>query len=445
MSDGPPENGSPYLWLVGVALAMTGSICSTLGVNIQKYTFKKNEALSAGEQRPYYKQPLWVLGLILVVVGSLGDFSALGFAAQSIVAPVGSSTLVANLVFAIIWLKESINRNDIAGTALILTGSIIAVVFGNHEELLYTLDEILALYKGGLFIAYSVVVVAFIGAMAIIVARCETLLSTIKTKQQQLDNRDRIMPPERVGALCQEMVHLDAEYAKVAKVHPFSLCSLSGTLGAQSILFAKCMSLLLRRTFEGDNQFVYGLTYVFILACGCTIFGQLHFLAMALQRFDALYVVPVFQCAFIGVSTLGGVCFFQEIQSFGVAQSILFPSGLLMTLAGVYLLSQRKMSGQMAYRQPEGRGISLAQQISNRAGSVAFRRSYFHTRKSAEEFNDDMEAVQTITPLIMPALKLRRSLTRDDFGDVMKEVSWCELSSVAGKSMSDHEISAVVN
>lgn len=38
----------------------------------------------------YSRQPLWVLGMALVVFGSFFDFAALAFAAQSIIAPLGS-------------------------------------------------------------------------------------------------------------------------------------------------------------------------------------------------------------------------------------------------------------------------------------------------------------------------------------------------------------------
>ena len=43
----------------------------------------------------------------MVVVGSLGDFAALGFAPQTLVTPVGGFTMVANVVFARFFLKEA--------------------------------------------------------------------------------------------------------------------------------------------------------------------------------------------------------------------------------------------------------------------------------------------------------------------------------------------------
>lgn len=102
---------------------------------------------------------------------------------------------------------------------------------------------------------------------------------------------------------------------------------------------------------QGDMQMGYWEFYVFLTAMFCTIFAQLHFLvrsrvpgvaqmpvhaepthqpvtliwprcvqALALSMFDALYVVPVFQCFFIGVSTLGGATYFQEFNNFSVSR-----------------------------------------------------------------------------------------------------------------------------
>jgi dihydrodipicolinate synthase/N-acetylneuraminate lyase len=42
-------------------------------------------------------------GLGLVIFGSLGDFAALSMVAQSIVAPLASTTLVTNVIFAHFW------------------------------------------------------------------------------------------------------------------------------------------------------------------------------------------------------------------------------------------------------------------------------------------------------------------------------------------------------
>ena len=67
----------------------------------------------------------------MVIVGALCDFGALSFAPQSVIMPVGSFTLVANVMFAHFWLGEALGNMDIMGTVLIVVGAtLIAVAYG---------------------------------------------------------------------------------------------------------------------------------------------------------------------------------------------------------------------------------------------------------------------------------------------------------------------------
>lgn len=94
----------------GAALAVVASVVSNLGVNVQKYSHAQEaRVLPASARRPYVRRPLWWLGLALVVLGSLGDFTAFGFATQSLVAALGGgATLVANVFTAYFLNKEAL-------------------------------------------------------------------------------------------------------------------------------------------------------------------------------------------------------------------------------------------------------------------------------------------------------------------------------------------------
>ena len=66
----------------------------------------------------------------------------------------------------------------------------------------------------------------------------------------------------------------------------------------------------------------------------------------ALQLFDALIVVPMFQVTFTVLSILTGAFYFQEIYTFTALQAGLFPLGVLITIVGTYVLSLRDMETQ---------------------------------------------------------------------------------------------------
>lgn len=272
-ADGRGEGGS--LWWLGVLLSVVSSILSNLGVNTQKLSLMREAAKPAAQGRPYAKQPLWELGLLLVIVGSLGDFAALGFAAQSLVTPVGAVTMVANLFFASLWLGEHLSASDVGATSLILVGAVLAAAFADKSEQCYTLDELVGLYGRPPFLVYAAGVVLVSLFFYFLSRRCEML-----KEKHGADSR---------------------EYCRYKKIHPFCYALLSGMLGAQSVLFAKSTAELFEESVSGEFQFHKPVSWAILAAMLCCIFSQLHWMAKGLQHFDALYIVPVFQCFFITV------------------------------------------------------------------------------------------------------------------------------------------------
>ncbi len=75
-------------------------------------------------------------------------------------------------------------------------------------------------------------------------------------------------------------------YTRLIKYHRFCYAALSGTIGAQSVLFAKCTAELVVNTVMGQGfLFSYYQTWM-VLICMCsTIFLQLKWLNQGLQRY----------------------------------------------------------------------------------------------------------------------------------------------------------------
>lgn len=332
-----------YLWAVGAGLGLIGSVFSNLGVNVQKYSFMKNALLPPEKRKSYWRNGGWWIGLALVILGALGDFIALGIAAQSIVAPIGAMTLVANIVFAHYWLKEQLPRKDLFATASIITGSIVCAVTGDHTETTYSLEELLSFYGQAGFIVYAIFVVSFVCGLYALSKKIEPIKRNLNVAIRAYDQAKASGSSSCLIALDEDILAAEASYIKWEKIHPFTYCAISGAFGGQNILFGKMVAELLARTFSGDNQMKFFLTYVFVICMLTSIFFQLHFLAKALSSFDALYCVPVFQCFFIVFSTLAGAAYFSEFSRFNVTQSIIFPIGMILTLGGVYILSSRQM------------------------------------------------------------------------------------------------------
>lgn len=138
-----------------------------MGINLQKKALKQNE-LSANEHEqdplPVYRLPLWIVGFVLIVAGSILDFVAFGLAPQSLLAPLAALTLVWNMVTYLCYLtvfflilptqmlapcfnKEKLEFKDIVATLVIFAGATLAVVFASHTTPSYTLTMLLTLYE----------------------------------------------------------------------------------------------------------------------------------------------------------------------------------------------------------------------------------------------------------------------------------------------------------
>lgn len=111
---------------IGALIAVLASVVSNVGVNVQKQAHVVLSTRPADERVPYTRMPLWWMGMACVVGGSLGDFAALAFATQALVASLGgATTLATNLVIARFWHKEELIRQDVFGVAGIIAGAII--------------------------------------------------------------------------------------------------------------------------------------------------------------------------------------------------------------------------------------------------------------------------------------------------------------------------------
>lgn len=357
-------------WVIGAILAGCGSISSNLGVNIQKYSFVKNSQLDRLQQRKYIRQPLWLLGLILVSFGSLGDFIALSMAAQSIVAPIGSVTLVTNVLFAHFGLHEKLRIHDIIGTCMIICGSILSVAFGDHNSKQYTASDLNSLFFGTLFIVYVLLITLLLCILHTFISRINPMRSKLNDTIRRWESC-RYTELQTAAQLDIQIHNLEQQYSRFERLHPFSLCATAGLYGSLAVLFGKMVAELLGSTFSGVNQMNEPVTYIYALLMLVFVITQLHYMATALNSFDAMYCVPVFQCFFISGSTLGGACFFNEFAAFGLIQAIFFPIGLTCTLTGVVILSSRQM--QLKRSQLSS---SDTAQISNKSVSNKHKRKH---------------------------------------------------------------------
>jgi hypothetical protein len=281
-----------------------------------------------------------------------------------VVAPLGSVTLIANVLFAPLLLGEKINRlgkigwtffnrnsfaSEISSVCIIIIGSIISVWFASHDDKYYQLDEFFGLYLKPAFLIFALVIIVTIVVMAFALRyynrlRLEALSSKANINQTLSLLEEGFVPPHCMiyCSISTDHGHIDTDnssqqsqamqlYQDLAiKMHRFLYPALSGIIGAQNVLFAKypfwnafsrkqiidrwfvrCTAELLYGTVaSGKMLFTHAPIYFVVLCLLTTIFFQIKYLNDGLRLFEASYVVPVFQTFWCIGSVASGLIFF---------------------------------------------------------------------------------------------------------------------------------------
>ena len=318
-------------WAIAVSLAAFAALLNNVGVNLQKLAWIKKLAASfsaqlyrtvrgrppgharAPDSRARAPPKYWLLGMLLIALASAFDFAALAFGPQSVIAPLGSLTIVANAFVAPAMLGERLHAGVLLASVVIVAGCTTAVAAASHSNVICDIDSLFALYWTRHFIVYALTLLALVAGLLSLVRRAEAL----------------------------EAAHgFDSDaYQALFKYHRISYPALSGVFGSQSVLFARTVSeMMVGSARGGRNMLLYPGTFAVAGALASCVVLQVYFLNLGLSRFESLYVVPMFTSTWIVGTALGGGVFYGEFADFSLAQAVLFPAGVGLCLAGLFLL-----------------------------------------------------------------------------------------------------------
>lgn len=276
--------------------SLTLSLGAAVGVNVQKLSMNREE-----NGRKPFMQPLWLIGMAVIVVDAIGDFVFIGMAPQSMLAPLGSLSLGWNVILAPFFHREErVTRTTVLATAVIYVGSIISVLYAASSNPSYNLARIKELAGNPYFMNYLVFIFLVQGIL--------------------------IVHGKRKGF---KMLHFTA---------------LAGTLGGETLIFAKTSSELVKNAIlKGEfDDLRNPISILAVIMTIVTALTQLHVLNTGLAKFEALIVVPVYQTFLNAFAITGGLIFFQEYRAMSRKDLTMYSIGLVITLVGVKMLVQQR-------------------------------------------------------------------------------------------------------
>ncbi|PSS18262.1 Magnesium transporter like [Actinidia chinensis var. chinensis] len=313
-------------WVIGAFINLFGSIAINFGTNLLKLGHDERERHSIlgsdgtnGKivMRPIIYFQTWRVGILFFTLGNCLNFVSFGYAAQSLLAALGSIQFVSNIAFAYFVLNKTVTVKVLVATAFIVLGNIFLVSFGNHQSPVYTPEQLAEKYSNITFLLYCLILVLVVALHHYMYRRGEMLL--------EVPGHD-LKPYWRM-------------------LLPFSYAIVSGAVGSCSVLFAKSLSNLLRLSMSSSYQLHSWFTYSMLLLFLSTAGFWMARLNEGLSLYDAILIVPMLQIAWTFFSICTGFVYFQEYQVFGALRTTMFILGMVSVFIGISLLAPDDAKG----------------------------------------------------------------------------------------------------
>ncbi|KAF3435337.1 hypothetical protein FNV43_RR22424 [Rhamnella rubrinervis] len=313
-------------WVIGAFINLFGSIAINFGTNLLKLGHNERERHSLLENdgtngklplKPIIYFQTWRVGIVFFLLGNCLNFISFGYAAQSILAALGSVQFVSNIAFAYFVLNKRVTVKVMVATTFIVLGNFFLVAFGNHQSPVFTPEQLAEKYSNLIFILYCLSLVLIVAIHHSIYRRGEFIIS---------------VPGQDLRPYWHMLL-------------PFSYAIVSGAVGSCSVLFAKSLSNLLRLAMSSDYQLHSWFTYSMLLLFLSTAGFWMARLNEGLALFDAILIVPMFQIAWTFFSICTGFIYFQEYEVFDALRTTMFILGMMSVFIGISLLAPDDSKG----------------------------------------------------------------------------------------------------
>ncbi|KAG8643852.1 hypothetical protein MANES_11G073500v8 [Manihot esculenta] len=299
-------------WIIGAFINLLGSIAINFGTNLLKLGHTERERHSTldidGRSGKSHLKPIiyfqtWRVGILFFFLGNCLNFISFGYAAQSLLAALGSVQFVSNIAFACFVLNKMVTVKVLVATAFIVLGNVFLVAFGSHQSPVYTPEQLTEKYSNMTFLFYCMILIVVVALHHYIYRSYWQMLL------------------------------------------PFSYAVVSGAVGSSSVLFAKSLSNLLRLAMYDGYQLHSWFTYSMLLLFLSTAGFWMTRLNEGLSLFDAILIVPMFQIVWTFFSICTGFVYFQEYQVFDAPRTTMFILGMMCVFIGISLLAPDEPRG----------------------------------------------------------------------------------------------------
>ncbi|KAI8975861.1 hypothetical protein BD414DRAFT_517344 [Trametes punicea] len=361
----PAHHASPVVaFIIGLAIVTLASILNAAGLNLTKLDHVRTSAVPKSARRREYLRPLWLLGMLLYIT------LALEYMRAEYVAPLGSTSLIFNFLFAKFLVNTPVTRNDIYGTIIVIAGVIGIVAFGSINSGLGTETDarhLTYLWTRGNWLAYFFFMAFALIFLYIFTSQLDQVLTARGDLHAEpfadMRARTATFPPATtyIGKALASWRHAmlwtreklelwtaSHDDKRIAWTLGIGWACCGGGLAGGCLVFAKAGVKLISGAMSHENtgnQFGHASAIFTFILLAITAVCQIICLNKALAIYDSTLVVPVFYGVYTGL----GYIFNDEVDAYQPWTLFFIFVSMLVLVSGVVLLT---------YKKPDAKGAS---------------------------------------------------------------------------------------
>lgn len=330
--------------------------------------------------------------MVLYILSQLiGSTLALEYMRAEYVAPLGSSSLVFNFLFANLLVGTQITRTDIYGTVVVVIGVIGIVAFGSMNSGLSTqmsLARLETLWSRPGWLIYFILTSVALLLLFITASQLDAILASradIDAVPFSAETRRPGPAPTswfgRVkatigGAVATWRIFLEHWTSAQTDRHlawtlgiTWACCG--GGLAGECLVFAKAAVKLIsgKLSHANDgNQFAHPAAIFTFILLAVSAVTQIIALNKGLRVYDSTLVVPTFYGIYTAFGFLNSLIFNDEVDAYKPWVLALIFFSILILIGGVMLLTTEKPDPAAAKPSASGRSLKMSKLRSSTSG-----------------------------------------------------------------------------
>ncbi|THH18788.1 hypothetical protein EW146_g2254 [Bondarzewia mesenterica] len=364
----PAHHAGPVAaFIIGLAIVVLASVLNAAGLNLTKLDHVHTSAVPKSARRKDWLRPLWLLGMLLYIISQLiGSTLALEYMRAEYVAPLGSTSLIFNFLFARFLVGTPVIMNDVYGTIIVIAGVIGIVAFGSiNTGLSSETDASHLAYLWGragwiwFFLVMSLALAllfTFTTQLDLVLAsRSDLSAEPFAGMSMRMSAPTAGGPVARIRHWFNWVMILIAEKLEVwtagkdDKVVAWTLgigwACCGGGMAGECLVFAKASVQLISGSLSHENpgnQLGHPAPIFTFIFLAITAVLQIVCLNRGLKVYDSTLVVPVFYGVYTATGWLDSLIFNDSVDAYASWTLFLIFVSILILISGVILLTYKK-------------------------------------------------------------------------------------------------------